>query len=227
MSKSKNIKEKYSSNPQSLEGDSGFTVSRRSFIKLGVAAGVASTAGVASATLAKISPEQADQSMEEALAQGSAVLIKLNVNGKTYAAEVQPRDMLVNVLRENLGLIGTKRPCNRMECGGCTVLIDDKPYYSCTYLAIRAQGKKILTVEGRDTDPVLKALQDAWVEADASQCGYCQAGQLMSATSLLKANPNPTVDQIKSAMSGNLCRCGTYMNIIEAIQMASKKLRGG
>jgi aerobic-type carbon monoxide dehydrogenase small subunit (CoxS/CutS family) len=106
------------------------------------------------------------------------------------------------------------------------VLIDGKPYYSCTYLAIRAQGKKILTIEGSNVEPVLKALQNAWHEMDASQCGYCQEGQLMSATAILKSNPHPTVDEIKAGMSGNLCRCGTYMNIIEAIQLASKNLGG-
>jgi aerobic-type carbon monoxide dehydrogenase small subunit (CoxS/CutS family) len=169
---------------------------------------------------------QPSQGPEDMLAEGAPVAIKLSVNGKDYYATVEPRDMLVNVIREQLGLTGTKRPCNRMECGGCTVLIDDKPYYSCTYLAIRAQGKKILTVEGSGVEPVLSALQNAWHEMDASQCGYCQEGQLMSATALLKSNPNPTVDEIKAGMSGNLCRCGTYMNIIEAIQLASKSLRG-
>ncbi len=156
--------------------------------------------------------------------------INLSVNGTTMAAQVQPRDMLVNVLREQLGLIGTKRPCNRMECGGCTVLIDGKPYYSCTLLAIRAQGHQILTVEGGITsktpDPVLAAVQTAWVPNDASQCGYCQAGQVMAATALLKSNPNPTVDEIKAGMSGNLCRCGTYLNIISAIQQAAQALGG-
>ncbi len=150
--------------------------------------------------------------------------ITLNVNGTSLAAQVQPRDMLVNVLREQLGLIGTKRPCNRMECGGCTVLIDNKPYYSCTFLAIRAQGHQILTAEGGASDKVLAAVQAAWVPNDASQCGYCQAGQVMSATALLKSNPNPTVDEIKAGMSGNLCRCGTYMNIIAAIQQAAQTL---
>ena len=203
-------------------------VDRRTFIKGTVAAAALGVVAVG------ISPEEisenpaaAEQNAPaEILEPGAKRLITLNVNGQDYAAEVEARDMLVNVLRENLGLVGTKRPCNRMECGGCTVIIDGKPYYSCTYLAIRAAGKKILTVEGRDYDPVIKALQDAWHESDASQCGYCQPGQIMSATALLKSNPNPTVDEIKQAMSGNLCRCGTYRNIIEATQLASKNLRG-
>lgn len=106
-------------------------------------------------------------------------------------------------------------------------MVTGVPVLSCTYLAVRADGKEILTAEGRDFDPVLKTLQDAWVEKDASQCGYCQPGMLMSATALLKKNPNPTVSDIKLAMSGNLCRCGTYVNVIEAIQLAASRLRGG
>lgn len=203
-------------------------VDRRTFIKGTVAAAALGVVAVG------INPREASEgpaaieqnTPAEVLEPGAKQLITLNVNGQNYVAEVEARDMLVNILRENFGLIGTKRPCNRMECGGCTVVIEGKPYYSCTYLAIRAAGKKILTVEGRDYDPVIKALQDAWHESDASQCGYCQPGQIMSATALLKSNPNPTVDEIKQAMSGNLCRCGTYRNIIEATQLASKNLRG-
>jgi len=157
----------------------------------------------------------------------AAQVVQLNINGTTMAAQVEPRDMLVNVLREQLGLIGTKRPCNRMECGGCTVLIDNKPYYSCTFMTIRAVGHQILTVEGGATDPVLAAVQAAWPHTDSSQCGYCQSGQVMSATALLKNTPNPTIDEIKAGMSGNLCRCGTYMNVIEGIQLAAKNLGSG
>lgn len=206
----------------------GGRLKRRDFIKLTVATSSIVSVGVASRPAGSVavstSPAQRGDELAAAFAPRD---IKLRINGKQYTARVYPRDTLVNVLREQLGLIGTKRPCNRGECGGCTVLIEGKPILSCTFLAVRADGKEILTVEGRDYEPVLKTLQDAWVEADASQCGYCQAGQLMSATALLKRNPNPTINEIKSAMSGNLCRCGTYMNIIEAIQLASSKLRGG
>ena len=205
--------------------DGSVRLDRRTFLKVGAA--MAATAAAIGQVKAKPAETvQPSQGPEDMLAEGSAVAIKLNVNGKDYFVNVEPRDMLVNVIREQLGLTGTKRPCNRMECGGCTVLIDGKPNYSCTYLAIRAQGKKILTIEGSNVEPVLKALQNAWHEMDASQCGYCQEGQLMSATAILKSNPHPTVDEIKAGMSGNLCRCGTYMNIIEAIQLASKNLGG-
>ena len=212
-------------NDPQLHRDGSVQLDRRTFLKAG-AAMAATAAAIGQVKANPAETVQPSQGPEDMLAEGSAVAIKLNVNGKDYFVNVEPRDMLVNVIREQLGLTGTKRPCNRMECGGCTVLIDGKPYYSCTYLAIRAQGKKILTVEGSNVEPVLKALQNAWHEMDASQCGYCQEGQLMSATAILKSNPHPTVDEIKAGMSGNLCRCGTYMNIIEAIQLASKSLGG-
>jgi aerobic-type carbon monoxide dehydrogenase small subunit (CoxS/CutS family) len=210
--------------------DFAFKLDRRTFLKSAVAAATLGTvaARAGSQTYAQVTPPPGPVSPPvvagEVIEPGEKRLVKLDVNGKEYTVEVEMRDMLVNVLREQLGLTGTKRPCNRMECGGCTVLIDNVPYYSCTYFAFRAEGKKILTVEGGDYEPVLKTIQNAWHEADASQCGYCQEGQLMSATALLKSNPKPTVQEIKLAMSGNLCRCGTYYNIIEAIQLASKSL---
>jgi aerobic-type carbon monoxide dehydrogenase small subunit (CoxS/CutS family) len=206
----------------------GVLVSRRDFLKLSAATttivSVAAVARPNNTAVAELATQQKAPGLEDAFA---ARVIRMRVNGKEYSAMVYPRDTLVNVLREQLGLIGTKRPCNRGECGGCTVLVNNVPVLSCTYLAVRADGKEILTVEGRDYDKILKTLQDAWVEADASQCGYCQPGQLMSSTALLKRNPNPSIDEILLTMSGNLCRCGTYMNIIEAIQLASSRLRGG
>jgi aerobic-type carbon monoxide dehydrogenase small subunit (CoxS/CutS family) len=205
-------------------------VSRRDFLKTSVTAAtlLAAAAGLKSPQQIAPPPGPTPKGFVqgEIVEPGAKRLISLNVNGKDYAVQVEMRDMLVNVLRENIGLTGTKRPCNRMECGGCTVLIDAKPYYSCTYPAVRAIGRKILTTEGGDQEPVLSLLQDVWHEEDASQCGHCQPGQLMSATALLKSNQNPTREEIKLAMSGNLCRCGTYMNIIEAIGVASKRLRG-
>ncbi|MEM4281711.1 MAG: (2Fe-2S)-binding protein [Candidatus Caldarchaeum sp.] len=204
----------------------GEGLSRRDFIKLSVASSsLVSVAAIARPNMSAAAQASTQQAgLDVAFA---ARTITLRVNGKEYRAMVYPHDTLVNVLREQLGLIATKRPCNRGECGGCTVLVNGVPVLSCTYLAVRADGKEILTAEGRDFDPVLKTLQDAWVEKDASQCGYCQPGQLMSATALLKKNPNPTVSDIKLAMSGNLCRCGTYVNVIEAIQLAATRLRGG
>jgi len=154
--------------------------------------------------------------------------ITLNVNGTNYNLNVEPRSMLVDVLRDSMGLIGTKRPCNRMECGACTVLIDGVAHESCGVMAIRAVGHNITTVEIATADPVVNALQQAWVTADGAQCGFCGPGYIMSATALLKANTGhvPTLAQIKDACSGNLCRCGNYPHIIAAIQLAAKNLGG-
>jgi len=204
-------------------------VSRRTFLK--ATAGTAAVAGVTALALESRSYAQSTSTSSTA-AQTSTdpfamVPITLTVNGQQYSTVVEPRAMLVNVIRERFNLTGTKRPCNRQECGGCTVLIDDKPFYSCTYLAVRAQGHQILTVEGTQKDKVLAAVQTAWVSADASQCGYCQPGRIMAATGLLKSNPNPTSDQIKAGLEGVLCRCGTYLNAITAVQNAAQGLNGG
>lgn len=211
-------------------------MTRRSFVKAGL--GTAALAGGAVVIAGNPSKLVSQQVLDTALTSQpqatdpfAMVNITLNVNGKTYRATVEPRAMLVNVLREQFNLIGTKRPCNRQECGGCTVLIDNKPYYSCTFLATRAQGHNILTVEGgvssSNPDPVLKAVQTAWVPADASQCGYCQPGRIMAATGLLKSNPNPSVPEIQTGLEGVLCRCGTYINAITAVQNAAQALQGG
>ncbi len=152
--------------------------------------------------------------------------ITLNVNGTSYTPTVEPRRMLVDVLREDLGLIATKKPCDRMCCGGCTVLIDGVPHESCTILAVRAVGHTIVTSEITTGDPVVNALQQAWVTSDGGQCSYCASGQIMAATYLLKNKPNPTVPEIKAALSGNLCRCGNYLHIIDAVQAAAASLGG-
>jgi aerobic-type carbon monoxide dehydrogenase small subunit (CoxS/CutS family) len=156
----------------------------------------------------------------------SARTIALNVNGTNYSVNVEPRSMLVDVLREDLNLIATKRPCNRMSCGACTVLIDGVPHESCNFMAIRAVGHAIVTAEIATNDPVVNALQQAWVTADGAQCGFCGPGMIMAATALLKANPNPSVDDIKEALSGNLCRCGNYVHEIAAVQLAAANLGG-
>jgi aerobic-type carbon monoxide dehydrogenase small subunit (CoxS/CutS family) len=203
-------------------------VTRRTFLK--ATAGTAALAGAAALALEANTHAQTTTT-SAAAAQASTdpfamVPISMTVNGAQYSTTVEPRAMLVNVLRETFNLTGTKRPCNRQECGGCTVLINNKPVYSCTFLAVRANGQNILTVEGTKADPVLAAVQTAWVPADASQCGYCQPGRVMAATGLLKANPNPSVDQIKAGLEGVLCRCGTYLNAITAVQNAAQSLQG-
>ncbi|MGA2200037.1 MAG: (2Fe-2S)-binding protein [Nitrososphaerales archaeon] len=152
--------------------------------------------------------------------------ITLNVNGADHSVNVEPRRMLVDVLREDLGLIATKRACDRMSCGSCTVLIDGVPHESCTYMALRGVGHKIVTSEIATGDPVVNTLQQAWPIADGGQCNYCASGQIMAATYLLKNNPTPSVADIKAALSGNICRCGNYLHIIDAVQLAASNLGG-
>jgi len=152
--------------------------------------------------------------------------VTLNVNGVNYNLNVRPRSLLADVLRDNLGLIATKKTCNRACCGVCTVLIDGAPHEACTVLTVRAAGHSIMTAEITTGDPVVNALQQAWVTQDGGQCNYCGPGNIMAATALLKSNPNPTVAQIKAALSGNLCRCGNYVQIIAAVQAAAASLGG-
>jgi aerobic-type carbon monoxide dehydrogenase small subunit (CoxS/CutS family) len=152
--------------------------------------------------------------------------ITLTVNGTNYSVNVEPRSMLVDVLREDLNLIATKRACNRMSCGTCTVLIDGVPREACNVMAIRAVGHTIMTAEIATGDPVVNAIQQAWVTQDGGQCGFCSPGFIMAAAGLLKANPNPSLAQIKEALSGNLCRCGNYVQIIAAVQTAATALGG-
>ena len=144
----------------------------------------------------------------------------LNVNGKTQAVDVPERMPLLWVLRDSLGLKGTKFGCGIAQCGACTVLIDGQPVRSCITPASAIGTKKIETIESLPAD-ASHPLQKAWVELDVPQCGYCQAGQLMAASALLKNTPRPTDAQIDTAMSGNICRCGTYLRIKAAIKMAA------
>jgi len=198
-------------------------LSRRNFIK-----GTAAAGGIAILAVAGLVAESSHVSLR---VPSTEPILKKNVsfqvNGKQYVVEVEPRDMLVDVLRERLNLTGTKRPCDRAECGGCTVIANGRLRYSCTTPAIRMDGAEILTVEGYDFDPVIKTLQMSnWYE-DAAQCASCVPGFIMAATALLKHNPNPSVDEIRHGLSGNLCRCGTYYNQIKAVQRAAQTLRGG
>lgn len=140
--------------------------------------------------------------------------------------EVEPRKLLLDVLRDNLGLTGTKKACDFGNCGSCTVLMDSKPVLSCLILAIEAQGKDILTVEGLANNGQLHPLQQAFVDHGAIQCGFCTPGMLLSAKALLDENPQPTQAEVKEALSGNLCRCTGYVKIIEAVEAAAQKMKG-
>ncbi|MDP2644841.1 MAG: (2Fe-2S)-binding protein [Desulfobacterales bacterium] len=143
--------------------------------------------------------------------------IELNINGNLYEVEIDQRRTLLEVLRENLGLTGTKKGCDEGECGACTVLLDGKAVPSCLLLAIHAQGKEILTVEGLAQNGVLHPLQQAFLENGAFQCGFCTPGMLLSAKALLNENPHPTEDDVIQAIAGNLCRCTGYTRIVKTI----------
>lgn len=147
---------------------------------------------------------------------------KLNVNGKVMTADVDPDTPLLWTLRDALGITGPKFGCGVAQCGACTVHLDGKPIRSCvTPVSTVAETAKITTIEGVGADPVGKKVQAAWAELDVAQCGYCQPGQIMSATALLKAKPKPTDADIDQAMAGNICRCATYNRIRAAIKRAS------
>lgn len=151
--------------------------------------------------------------------------ITLMVNKKKFSLVVEPRETLLEVLRERLNLTGTKKTCSRGECGGCTVLLDGNPVYSCMYLAVRADGKNITSIEGLATNGKLHPVQQAFIDKDAYQCGFCTPGFIMSSVALLSTSTNPSRQEIKKALSGNLCRCGNYVKIYDAVSSASKSTR--
>jgi carbon-monoxide dehydrogenase small subunit len=147
--------------------------------------------------------------------------IRLQVNGFAYDLLIRPHWTLADVLRDELGLTGTKKGCGKGECGACTVIVDGEAILSCLVLAIQMQGKRILTIEGLSQEGRLDALQDAFVQYGAIQCGYCTPGMIMTASALLSKNSRPSEEEIKKALSGNLCRCTGYVKIIEAVKKAS------
>lgn len=153
------------------------------------------------------------------------IAITLNVNGKDYPLQIKPNEILLNVLRDRLELMGTKYGCGIGECGACTVLLDGKAILSCQTFAFTADGKKITTIEGLEDKGSLHPLQQAFIDEGAVQCGYCTPGMILSAKALLDIKPDPTNQEIKQAIRGNLCRCTGYTNIVRAIKTAGEKIR--
>jgi isoquinoline 1-oxidoreductase alpha subunit len=148
---------------------------------------------------------------------------KFTVNGQERTVDVDDSALLLWVLRDDLGLTGTKFGCGMSECGACTVHVDGAPVRSCVTKASTVAGKSVTTIEGLAQGDELHPLQAAWIEAQVPQCGYCQSGQIMEAAALLESNPSPSEEEIREAMNGHLCRCGTYNRIVKAIQLASSK----
>lgn len=155
------------------------------------------------------------------------VPVAITVNGKTYQREVEPRLLLVEFIRETLGLTGTHIGCDTSFCGACTIILDGDTVKSCTVFAVQADGGEIITVEGLERDGTLHPLQQAFSEHHGLQCGYCTPGMLMSSLALLAGNPDPSAEDIRKQLSGNICRCTGYQNIIKSIQEAARTLQEG
>ena len=192
-------------------------ISRRKFVE-GTSAGI-----VAVAAIPAVEAQQKPTPAAAAAAVNPSVprtTIKLTVNGVDHRLEVEDRWTLVELLRDHLELTGTKIGCDRGECGACTVLVDGTPLYSCSQLAVWMNGRSIQTVEGLAKSGKLDPLQEAFIEHDAPQCGYCTSGQLMIAKALLMKNAKPTRDEVRTAMTGNLCRCSNYNHYVEAVLAA-------
>jgi aerobic carbon-monoxide dehydrogenase small subunit len=153
--------------------------------------------------------------------------VKLSINGEKHEADVEPRLLLVHMLRDVLRLTGTHIGCDTTHCGACTILMDGRPVKSCTLFAVQAQGKELMTVEGLEQNGKLHPLQEGFVAEHGLQCGYCTPGMLMTSYAFLKKHPSPTEDDIRWAISGNLCRCTGYVNIVKAVQHAAATLAGG
>jgi aerobic carbon-monoxide dehydrogenase small subunit len=153
--------------------------------------------------------------------------VELSVNGTPYRAEIEPRMLLVHFLREELGLRGTHIGCDTTSCGACTILMDGTPVKSCTVLAVQAQGCELTTVEGLETTDGLHPMQESFHEEHGLQCGFCTPGMMLTAIALLEENPDPSEEEIRWALSGNVCRCTGYQNIVNAVQRAAASMREG
>jgi aerobic-type carbon monoxide dehydrogenase small subunit (CoxS/CutS family) len=204
--------------------DAATQFSRRNFIK-----GVIATGAVASSSAYLFRSTTLQGQPSAGGAPGTAErLITLNVNGQDRRLDVMPQETLAMTLRYKLGLTGTKIGCDRAECGACTVLIDDVPHYSCSFLTHRARGKKVVTIEGL-ADPAtgkLSAVQQGVVDEQGFQCAFCMSGFVMAATGYLKTNPNPTRQELAHGVSGNLCRCQDYDKILTALMRGAQLMRG-
>ncbi len=157
-------------------------------------------------------------------AEYAAVAITVTVNGVKHEAVVEPRTLLVYFLREQLGLTGTHVGCDTSQCGACTIHLDDRAVKSCTILAVQANGRKITTIEGLAPDDDFHPVQQGFREKHGLQCGYCTPGMIMTAADLLRTNANPSEEEIKHALEGNLCRCTGYVNIVESVKWAAEKM---
>ena len=201
-----------------LEELAATRASRRRFIKGVIASGaVASSAGLLYGC------GGGDGDMPAAASSGLETMLRLNINGQTRTVDVLPNETLAMTLRYKVNLTGTKLGCDRGECGACTVLIDDVSTYSCSTLTHQVRGRAITTIEGLESaDGTLHPVQQAMIDELGPQCGFCTPGQIMTAVALLRSNPNPTRDEARQALSGNLCRCGAYDHYLNSVMRAAQ-----
>jgi carbon-monoxide dehydrogenase small subunit/xanthine dehydrogenase YagT iron-sulfur-binding subunit len=203
--------------------DPRFAVSRRSFVQtLGLSAAATSISGAATAIAKERKEALARRADEPQVLGPEPIDVALKINGKPVTTKVDPATTLMEALRVNLGMTGAKEICDRGACGGCSVLVDGKLTVSCMMLAADAVGSEIITVEGLAQGDKLDPIQESFVRHDALQCGFCTPGLVMACKAVLNKTPKPTVDQIKKGLSGNICRCGTYSRIREAIKLAAQ-----
>ncbi|MBT5876832.1 MAG: (2Fe-2S)-binding protein [Candidatus Latescibacteria bacterium] len=199
------------------------SLSRRGFLK-GMGTG-AVTAAVAPAIF--VNQAEAKQQSITELPGVTDTRIQLRINGQTHTVDIEARATLASVLRDQLEITGAKVVCDRGECGACTVMVDGRTAYSCTMLALDAQDKEISTIEGLADGDKLHPVQEAFIEKDALMCGFCTPGFVLSTKALLDKNNNPTLEEVKRGVSGNICRCGTYPRVFEAALAAAQKMRNG
>lgn len=195
-------------------------LSRRGFLK-GAGLTTVGTVALQTGVLGSAMPEA---TLDEKSLGPDAVLINLNVNGRSRSLAAEPRTTLASALRDHLQLTGTKVVCERGACSACTVWVDGKPVNSCLTLAVEVVGQEITTIEGIGTEKKLHPVQQAFIDHDASQCGFCTPGMIMTATHFLQNHPSPNLEDVKVALRGNLCRCGTQPNVFKATLAASKKM---
>jgi xanthine dehydrogenase YagT iron-sulfur-binding subunit len=194
--------------------DDGARVSRRGFLK---------ASGIPLAAPVVLGPRQVRAAGAEVAIHGPGkTRVSLTVNGKAQSVEVEPRVTLLDALRDTLHLTGAKRVCDRATCGACTVLLDGKPVYACSILAVEAHGKAVTTVESLATGEKLHPIQQAFIDHDGLQCGFCTPGFVMASAALLAKTPSPTPEEVRRGLGGNLCRCGTYVGVRAAVAQAAK-----
>jgi xanthine dehydrogenase YagT iron-sulfur-binding subunit len=195
-------------------------LSRRDFLK-------GASVAVSSGLLITEAQAASSPSGPEAVAGPGPVAITLKINGKPHKLNLEPRVTLLDALRDYLDLTGAKKVCDRGVCGACTVILDGKPIYACNLLAVQAEGHDIVTIEGLSHDGQLHPVMTAFVDHDAQQCGFCTPGFVVACKAFLDKHPNPTLDEVEEGLGGNLCRCGTYAGVRQAVLEAAKTMKGG